>query len=839
MPKRTFRMRTFTWVLVALLVIMLGVAIAPYLPGDSVRLWQGAGITLAVVGLLVGMILVHRMNRRLARLAEVAEAIGTGDYQVRAGESAGDAIGILGRSINTMAGAIERSVEQLQAQQQDLESNRQTLEERNEELAEAYGRQASFSQLLQSLNTVDINRIAQRGLAFLVDFFDAQLGHCYVVGETDESPWIKVAEQGVDRDALGALEAPASAGGFPTEVARRREIIAIPQIDPDAFPMVSLGFATVQLRAVLGLPIIFQDRVIGVVVIASLHRIREQETERVRGVLDALGTAFNNGLNYKTVQQQAVNLEQANRELMEADRLRSEFVANMSHELRTPLNSIIGFSGILQKNREGTLNTKDLGYVEKINRNGRHLLGLINDILDLSKIEAGRMEAEPQAVDLIPVVRETVDLLQSQADARKLTLETDLQPASARVQTDPDKVKQILINLVGNAIKFTEAGGVTVHLTERDEAYEIDVEDTGIGISAEKLARIFEPFQQADSGTTRRYGGTGLGLAISRSLAELLGGQLRVESELGQGSRFILRLPANGPASGAEASPAPNPLEGGIAPHQLGERPDGPRVGAGEATVADRAEPVVLIVDDNADARELIASQVEDFGARTVGVEHGESVLDVARRERPTLITLDLMMPDLDGWEVLRRLKADPELNRTPVVVISIVAEHRRAVVLGAVDALTKPIAQDQLQGLLRRSLSNPRDKRVLVVDDSSDVRELLRDFLQREVREVVTEVNGRTALERLEAQRFDLIFLDLMMPEMDGFAFLRAMRSDSRFADIPVVVLTAKDLSREERLELDRSVIRIVEKGEDRLESSLRRVIAQTLGQSHASSVQ
>ncbi|MFO1352384.1 MAG: response regulator [Gammaproteobacteria bacterium] len=509
--------------------------------------------------------------------------------------------------------------------------------------------------------------------------------------------------------------------------------------------------------------------------------------------------------------------------------LAQRFVANMSHELRTPLNSIIGFSNILLKNRNQTLAEKDLDHAEKINRNGKHLLNLINDILDLSKIESGRMEVEVRPTRVDGLAREVVDMLKPQAEARNINLEFTSESTLHTLYTDTDKLKQVLINLIGNAIKFTHEGGVRVRVLQEDpQSLSIAVSDSGIGIPPQQLEAIFEPFRQVDSSTTRKYGGTGLGLTISRSIIHMLNGEITVKSELGKGSTFSVRLPLTAdkatPISAAAQPPAAvaaQPPAVPAAPVPIETPPLIPK-GKGPRRV--------LIVDDDADARELLSGYITEIGALPILAADGEQALRLAREHHPDLITLDLMMPGIDGWEVLKRLKVDAELQAIPVVIISIVAERRKAVVLGAIDAITKPIVHDDLIAILRRTLHAPPHGRVLVVDDNPEVLDLFRHLLADEVAEIRTAYNGKDALDVLRDYRPDLIFLDLMMPEMDGLTFLRVLRTDKQLMSLPVIIVTAKELTSSERKELEMRVVDIIQKGDESLEDRLREVLEKAM---------
>jgi signal transduction histidine kinase/CheY-like chemotaxis protein len=487
-----------------------------------------------------------------------------------------------------------------------------------------------------------------------------------------------------------------------------------------------------------------------------------------------------------------------------ANRAKSQFLANMSHELRTPLNSVIGFANILLKNKAGNLRPEDLTFLDRILANGKHLLGLINQILDLAKVEARKVEVVKTSVALDRLVPDLLGQFESQVRGKPLKLQADLPRPMARLETDEGKLRQVLINLVGNAIKFTDRGSVTVRVAV-DEAtrqpVRIEVADTGIGIPPDRQAAVFEAFQQADASTTRRYGGTGLGLTICKALCELLGYRLELRSGVGQGSTFSLFLPA--PAVPVPAGP-PSPAE---VPPPV----PAPLVPAPPSAPAAR-EKLVLVIDDEADSRLLLTRLVEECGCRVVAVDSGDLALKMARELRPDLITLDLLMPRLDGWGVLKQLKDDPELRQIPVVVVSVVAAEHRGTVFGAVEVLPKPVAREDLLRVLQ---TRPR-ARLLLVEDNADDRRLVSAHLADRGVELRTAANGRLALEELQRFSPDVILLDLMMPEMDGLSFLDALRKDPRHWQVPVYVVTAKELTAAEQQRLARQTQAVLKKAED-----------------------
>jgi signal transduction histidine kinase/CheY-like chemotaxis protein len=529
------------------------------------------------------------------------------------------------------------------------------------------------------------------------------------------------------------------------------------------------------------------------------------------------------------VRERTAELEEARVSAEAANRTKSQFLANMSHELRTPLNAIIGYSEMLTEEAEELGQEAFVPDLQKIRTSGRHLLGLINEILDLSKIESGRMELFLEEFEVAELVGEVAATIRPVVEKAGNVFEVEVDPDVGRIRADQVKLRQILFNLLSNAGKFTEEGRVALTVlrepaspgrgVERPvDRIVVRVTDTGIGISQEQQDRLFQPFTQADASTARRYGGTGLGLAITRRFAEMMGGSVGVESAPGRGTTFEVRLPA-------EVPPTARPEEVRDAGAEMAEVV--PR--DGEDPV-----PTVLVVDDDHSAREVIGRTLAREGFRVIHAEDGESALVVARRERPDAITLDVLMRGMDGWTVLSRLKAEPELASIPVVVVTVVDDRNLGFALGASEYLTKPIDRDRLVNVLRRHVGDGGP--VLVVEDDPATRAMLRRILEREGCRALEAENGRVALERIDEERPALVLLDLMMPEMDGFEFVREFRERDGYRDVPVVVVTAKDLTAEERTRLTGSVSRILEKGRHSPEAvvgEVRRVLGTILSSS------
>ncbi len=475
-----------------------------------------------------------------------------------------------------------------------------------------------------------------------------------------------------------------------------------------------------------------------------------------------------------------------------ANRAKSQFLANMSHELRTPLSAVIGYSEMIEEEMQELGQTELLGDLRKINSNARHLLSLINDVLDLSKIEAERMTTYAEAFTVAGLVHDVASTVGSLVAQKSNTLLLDLgdEAELGDMHTDQVKLRQCLLNLISNAAKFTENGRITLRVRRENGTVVFDVTDSGIGMTAEQLGTLFERFTQADASTTRRFGGTGLGLAITRAFCRLLGGDATVRSALGEGSTFTIRLPAVLPEEAAPAEP---------------ERPD-------PAPHAASARHLVLVVDDDPAQRELLRRFLEREGFAVQTASNGRAGIDMARALLPQTILLDVMMPQMDGWSVLSKLKAEPDVAGIPVVMVTFINEPGLGASLGAADTIPKPVDWDRLKQVMDRFRGDAGA--VLVVDDDADARTRLRTVLESRGWMVTEAENGQAALEQVDRALPQLILLDLTMPVMDGFAFLRELRNRSGCRDIPVVVLTARDLSASDRERLD-GADRVLSKGQ------------------------
>jgi len=493
-----------------------------------------------------------------------------------------------------------------------------------------------------------------------------------------------------------------------------------------------------------------------------------------------------------------IELRQAKEAAESASRVKSSFLANMSHELRTPLNAIIGYSEILLEDATDRGDKASMADLEKIQAAGKHLLGLINDILDLSKIEAGRMDVYLEHVFLARLVDEVKTIVEPMMKKNGNTLLIDCPQDIGSLQTDLTKLKQSVINLLSNAAKFTKGGTVTLRLAreKRDGSpwVKFEVADSGIGMTDEQMSRLFQAFTQADSSTTRNFGGTGLGLTITRHFCAMLGGSIEVKSKPGQGSTFTIMLPDRVIQAVADDEPE-------------GDRP----AAVSEPSAGDIH---VLVVDDDPAVHDVLAATLDKEGYRITHAKDGIEALHLMRTNPPDIVTLDVMMPRMDGWSVLGVMKSEPQLAHIPVIMLTIVDHRNLGFSLGASEYMTKPIDRNRLIALIAKFASSKRDGTVLVVDDDSDVRAMVKATIEDVGMQATAVANGQAALDWLASHPQPvLVLLDLMMPKMDGFEFLERVRQNPRYVDLPIVVLTAKELTASERTYLAERTLLVLSK--------------------------
>jgi len=525
--------------------------------------------------------------------------------------------------------------------------------------------------------------------------------------------------------------------------------------------------------------------------------------------------------------QRGRQLERANERIQEANRAKSQFLANMSHELRTPLNSVIGFSEILAEKLEGKIEPRFSRFLGNILNSGRHLLGLINDILDLSKIEAGRMELVFEPVSLGDVVHGVTSVMHGVAARKRIEIEVEVAPKLPAVVADPPRLKQILYNLVSNAVKFSEEGSSVKVVARRDDAptegetapgVVLEVVDRGLGIRREDQKLIFEEFRQVDGGTSRNMGGTGLGLALVKRFTEMHGGRIECVSEVGRGSRFLVHLPLDA-SSSQDRRPAGEPISFGF------------EVRTAEAALD--ARPMVLVAEDDDEFFRALSGDLAAAGYRVERARDGNEALEMARTLRPASITLDLVLPGLDGWQVLKDLKADAATARIPVIVVSLIANHELGFALGAADYFVKPLDRADFLARLRELVPPPAAGRrplVLVIDDDRQIHDLLDVELADAGYEMIGAFDGASGVDLAAALGPAVIVLDLVMDGgVDGFETARRLKRHPETAEVPILVFTAKELRAGDRDRLEQDTARALSKAPEdrrRLLAEIRRLI-------------
>ena len=750
-----------------------------------ITLWFAILTALSLgIALLLTVNRVRRLADPIRRLADAANRIAAGQRSVTVEHDADDEIGVLARSFNAMA--LSLTTHEAALQRKVVETT--TLYDIGQEI------------IAQVALAPTLELIVARAHALLQA--DASL---LALRQQDSDMFVIQAHSGTISDAVAstrfrpgeglggrivATGMPIMVGDYSTEYADSpfREVVQ-----------------EAGLRSWLGVPLKSHETVMGVLYVIS--RTPQQFRDDAQRLLSALGDqaaiAIENARLYEQVRQHSAELEnlviertselqRANRQLEAASRHKSEFLANMSHELRTPMNAIIGFTRLVMRRSRDVLAPRQYDNLAKILTSADHLLSLINDILDLAKVEAGRIEVYPVEFALGPMLAECLHTVEPMLKSAQVRLVQESAADLPFLLTDRDKVKQVLMNLLSNAAKFTHTGTITVTAHARDGTVVVAVADTGIGIPQEALQHIFEEFRQVDSSTTREYGGTGLGLTISRHLARLMGGDITVQSTVGVGSTFIVTLPQRyrsaAPVERLTTESAP------VA-----------------TTVTPENAPVVLAIDDDPNVLYLLQENLTEAGYQVIGAAHGTEGLQQARQRKPLAIILDILMPHKDGWQVLHELKADVATRDIPVILLSIVDQKDLGYRLGAFDYLLKPFDREAILATLRRI--SPAHHRLLVVDDDPHVVDLVRQLLADQPYEIVAAADGQAALEAMAQRQTDVILLDLLMPHLDGFGVLEYLHRTPRYRDIPVIVLTAKTCTAEEQALLHTRVRTVIQK--------------------------
>jgi CheY-like chemotaxis protein/signal transduction histidine kinase/HAMP domain-containing protein len=803
-------------------------------------------------------LLADNLTNQVRAIAEVATAVTKGDLTRSIQVDARGEVAELKDNINTMI------------------DNLRLTTDRNNEQDWLKTNLARFTGMLQGQR--DLTTVGRLLLSELAPLVNAQQGVIYQM-ELEESADMALLSAFADDTRNGHPQRLKVGEGLIGQCAAEKRRMLITELPSHAVPIRSGLFEAVP-RNVIVLPVLFEGRVKAVIELASLSSFTashlaflEQLTASIGIVLNSIGATMqtegllkqsqqlatelqtqqkelqqtNEQLAQKAQQlaEQNVEVERKNQEIEQARRAleekakelaltskyKSEFLANMSHELRTPLNSILVLGQQLSDNPDGNLTPKQVEFSRTIHGAGTDLLNLISDILDLSKIESGTVSVEAEEVFFASLLDMVARPFRHEAENRKVTFEIQTDPKLARsLVTDSKRLQQVLKNLLSNAFKFTEQGTVRLSVSAAEGGWSDDhailsgaasvvtfeVADTGIGIPFEKQRIIFEAFQQADAGTSRKYGGTGLGLAISRELANLLGGEIRLRSTPGKGSIFTLYLPQTyvGPAAMADktASSSPSPLQ--LVASGVTER-------ATEQISDDREnlrpdDAILLIVEDDPHYARVLRDLSRDIGWKVLVAARGADALALAREYHPAAISLDVFLPDMLGWTVLNHLKQDPTTRHIPVQMLTLDEDRHHGLARGAFSFVTKPTTTEGIEIALGRikEYASSRQKRLLVVEDNPAEQMSIRELLGDDDIDVSVAATGADALAAIALRPFDCVVLDLRLPDMTGFEVLERLRAIPAASDLPVVVFTGKELSPEEDARLHSLARSVVVKG-------------------------
>lgn len=690
----------------------------------------------------------------------------------------------------------------ISVQTQELEKHVERLEQNEEELQKKQKQEESFNTIFSILNShLDTKGIYHELLDILESEFQVYFSAIYRF-QKNENILKKVHHKAME-NTPDEVEFGKSLLGLAAE---KKEPVFL-NGSQDETLSIQTGFGILTPTSVLILPILYKEELLGIGLFLFPQKLEEEDVSYFMNIMSQLGVTLNNIQQYENIIEMAEELTlktdlitRKNKELERASKLKSQFLANMSHELRTPLNAVIGFSEVLLDQVFGPLTEKQQKYIENILESGSHLLLLINDILDLSKVESGKMDLYLERIDISNLTKSSLMMIREKTMKHQIEIVIDTDDEIKPFLADERKVKQMLFNLLSNAAKFTpDKGRITIRTRQKDDVVLVEVEDTGIGISEDKKNYIFEEFRQADGSTARKYGGTGLGLSLVKKLVELHGGRVIVESELDKGSRFTLEFPYRTEdikhpeqqqkiASTSVVSPAQKPMLPSLSV-------DNNRI---------------LIIEDDPSSRQLIRDYLQKEGYEIHELSSGTHAIEKMKELCPAIVILDIMLPGKDGWQILEEYKHSPELQDMKIIISSIVDDFQRGFFCGAADYVQKPLNPVDLLLSIQKFMpefTNEKKPELLYIDDDNRALELMKTKLQNENLVLQAVQDPEEALEIAANRSFDLIIVDLIMPKISGFEVINRLRACELHKETPIIVLTSKELNEKDRRQISKQI--------------------------------